>query len=172
MDKKIDQDDKIIVFEDKKIRRIWYRDERYFSVADVIFALTDSPTPRQYWWKIKQRSFLDLQLSPIWVQLKLPSSDGKQYLTDCAGTENMFRIIQSIPSPKAEPFKRRLAKVWYERVQEIENPELAQERMKQLYEQKGYPQDWIDILSPNEKLNKTKLFMWANIYRPFLEKKL
>jgi len=173
MDKKIDQDDKIIVFEDKKIRRIWYRDERYFSVVDVISALTDSTIPKRYRSDLKSKLILEWsQVYEKIVQLKLPSSDGKQYLTDCAGTENMFRIIQSIPSPKAEPFKRRLAKVWYERVQEIENPELAQERMKELYEQKGYPQDWIDILSPNEKLNKTKLFMWANIYRPFLEKKL
>jgi len=135
---------KLIVFENKKIRRIWHGDEWWFSVVDVVEALTDSPTPRQYWGKIKQREFIDIQLSPIWVQLKLESSDGKKYETDCANTEGMFRIIQSIPSPKAEPFKRWLAKVGYERVQEIENPEIAQERMKALYEQKGYPKDWID----------------------------
>ena len=77
-------------------------------------------------------------------QLKLDSADGKKYATDCANTKGMFRIIQSIPSPKAEPFKQWLAQVGYERIQEIENPELAQERMKQLYEQKGYPKEWID----------------------------
>jgi len=108
---------KLIVFENKKIRRIWHDDEWWFSVVDVVEALTDSPTPRQYWGKIKQREFIDIQLSPIWVQLKLESSDGKKYETDCANTEGMFRIIQSIPSPKAEPFKRWLAKVGYERVQ-------------------------------------------------------
>ncbi|MFA4890842.1 MAG: Bro-N domain-containing protein [Candidatus Gracilibacteria bacterium] len=135
---------KLAVFQDKNIRSIWHNDEWWFSVVDVVKALTDSPTPRQYWGKLKQREFTDLQLSPIWVQLKLESSDGKKYGTDCTNTEGLFRIIQSIPSPKAEPFKLWLAKVGYERIQEIENPELAQDRMKTLYEQKGYPQDWID----------------------------
>ncbi|HQJ60680.1 MAG TPA: BRO family protein, partial [bacterium] len=113
-------------------------------VVDVVEVLSNSPTPRQYWGKIKQREFVELELSPIWVQLKLSSSDGKKYSTDCANTRNMFRIIQSIPSPKAEPFKQWLAQVGYERVQEIENPELAQERMKELYEKKGYSKEWID----------------------------
>lgn len=134
----------IIVFQDKKIRRIYFEDEWYFSVVDIVEVLTDSPTPRKYWNKVKTREFNALQLSPIWRQLKLPAADGKSYQTDCATTKNMFRIIQSIPSPKAEPFKQWLAQVGYERVQEIENPELAQERMKQLYEAKGYPKEWID----------------------------
>jgi DNA-damage-inducible protein D len=138
------EQNKIVVFGSKKIRRIWHNDEWFFSVVDVVEALTDSPTPRQYWGKVKQREFIDLQLSPIWVQLKLEASDGKKYTTDCANTKGMFRIIQSIPSSKAEPFKQWLAQVGYERVQEIENPELAQERMKELYELKGYPKDWID----------------------------
>jgi len=138
------EQNKIVVFESKKIRRLWHNEEWYFSVVDIVAALTDSPTPRQYWGKVKQREFIDIQLSPIWIQLKLESPDGKMYLTDCANTKNMFRIIQSIPSPKAEPFKQWLAQVGYERVQEIENPELAQERMKELYEKKGYPKDWID----------------------------
>ena len=136
--------DKLIVFQDKKIRRIWYENEWYFSVVDVIEILTESPTPRQYWGKIKDREFNAIQLSPIWVQLKLESSDGKKYLTDCANKEGIFRIIQSIPSKKAEPFKLWLAKVGSERIDEIENPELAQERMKNLYEKKGYSKDWID----------------------------
>ncbi len=122
----MDKENALVVFQDKKIRRIWHKEEWFFSVVDVVEALTESPTPRQYWGKVKDREFLQLQLSPIWVQLKLPSSDGKLYDTDCANTESMFRIIQSIPSPKAEPFKLWLAKVGYERVQEIENPELAQ----------------------------------------------
>jgi DNA-damage-inducible protein D len=136
--------DKLIVFQDKKIRRKWFNDEWYFSVIDVVFALTDSPRPRQYWGKIKDREFEKLELSPIWIQLKLKSSDGKKYLTDCANTESMFRIIQSIPSKKAEPFKSWLAKVGYERVEEIENPELAQKRMRELYRQKGYSDEWIE----------------------------
>ncbi|MDO8725499.1 MAG: Bro-N domain-containing protein [Candidatus Methanoperedens sp.] len=136
--------DALVVFEGTKIRRIWHEEQWYFSVVDVVQVLTDSPTPRQYWGKIKDREFQQLELSPIWVQLKLPSADGKSYKTDCANTESMFRIIQSIPSPKAEPFKRWLAKVGYERIQEIENPELAQDRVKEYYELKGYPEDWID----------------------------
>ena len=134
----------LVVFQDKKIRRLWHENEWYFSVVDVVEALTDSPTPRQYWGKIKDREFKALELSPIWVQLKLVSSDGKSYSTDCANTKSMFRIIQSIPSPKAEPFKQWLAQVGYERVEEIQNPELAQARMKELYKQKGYSDDWIE----------------------------
>lgn len=141
---KIMEQKKIVVFASKKIRRVWHEEEWFFSVIDVVEALTDSPTPRQYWGKVKQREFTDIQLSPIWVQLKLEASDGKRYATDCANTRSMFRIIQSIPSQKAEPFKQWLARVGYERVQEIENPEIAQERMKKLYELKGYPRDWID----------------------------
>lgn len=136
----------IKLFEEKKVRSIWNEEEQqwYFSVVDVVEVLTESPTPRQYWGKIKDREFKQLQLSPIWVQLKLPATDGKMYNTDCANVKSLFRIIQSIPSPKAEPFKQWLAQVGYERMQEIENPELAQERMKELYEKKGYPKDWID----------------------------
>ena len=137
-------DSKIVVFQDKQIRRGWVDDDWYFSIVDIVGVLTGSPEPRKYWNKVKTREFTDLQLSPIWRQLKLPAADGKQYRTDCATTQAMFRIIQSIPSPKAEPFKQWLAQVGYERVQEIENPELAQERMKAIYEAKGYPKDWID----------------------------
>ena len=140
----MDANNALVVFQDKKIRRIWHNDEWFFSVVDVVEALTDSPTPRKYWSKVKDREFLKLELSPIWVQLKLLSSDGKSYETDCAVTKNMFRIIQSIPSPKAEPFKQWLAQVGYERVEEIQDPELAQKRMKELYRAKGYSDDWIE----------------------------
>ena len=122
----------------------WHKDERYYSVVDIIEVLTESPTPRQYWGKLKDRKFVKLQLYPIWVQLKLLSKDGKNYKTDCVNTKSAFRLIQSIPSPKAEPFKQWLAQVGKERLDEIENPELAQARMKEMYEQKGYPKDWID----------------------------
>ncbi|MBU4242333.1 MAG: Bro-N domain-containing protein [Nanoarchaeota archaeon] len=135
---------KIVVFQDRKIRRIWYKEEWYFSVVDIVQVLTESPTPRQYWGKIKDREFLQLELSPIWVQLKLEAPDSKLRLTDCANTKNMFRIIQSIPSKKAEPFKLWLAQVGYERIEEIENPELGQNRIKEYYELKGYPKEWID----------------------------
>ena len=140
----MDENKALVVFQDKKIRRIWHNNEWYFSVVDIVEALTESPTPRQYWGKIKDREFMQIELSPIWLQLKLQSSDGKYYETDCANTESMFRIIQSIPSPKAEPFKLWLAKVGYERIQEIENPELAQKRMKEFYKMKGYSDEWIE----------------------------
>lgn len=139
-----DKKNKLVIFQNKKIRRIWHNDEWFFSVVDIILALTESPHPRQYWEKVKQREFIAIQLSPIWLQLKLESSDGKKYITDCVNTKNAFRLIQSIPSKKAEPFKMWLAQVGKERIDEIENPELAQERMKELYEQKGFPKDWVD----------------------------
>jgi len=140
----MDKDNALVIFQDKKIRRIWHQDKWFFSVVDVIEVLTDSPTPRQYWGKVKDREFISIELSPIWVQLKLSAEDGKLRETDCADTEALFRIIQSIPSPKAEPFKLWLAQVGYDRVKEIENPELAQERMKKIYELKGYSKEWIE----------------------------
>ena len=148
MKKEKTEQNKIIVFESKRIRRIWHNEEWYFSVVDVCGALTDQTDDlrtRKYWNKLSQR--LNDEGSEVVTnchRLKLEAPDGKMRETDCANTEGMFRIIQSIPSPKAEPFKRWLAMVGYERVQEIENPELSQERMKELYEKKGYPKDWID----------------------------
>jgi len=137
---------KMIVFGAKQIRRDWVDEQWYFSVVDIVAALTDSDAPSKYWTAMKRReeTASGIQLSTLCRQLKLTSSDGKTYKTDCVNTEAAFRIIQSIPSPKAEPFKRWLAQVGYERVQEIENPELAQQRMRELYKQKGYPADWIE----------------------------
>jgi len=137
----MDSKDALVVFEGAKIRRTWHDDQWFFSVVDIIQILTESGSPRQYWGVLKKR---DTQLLTICLQLKLPSSDGKYYNTDCVNTENAFRLIQSIPSKKAEPFKRWLAKVGYERIQEIENPELAQKRMKDTYKLKGYSDDWIE----------------------------
>lgn len=136
----------IKLFQDKKIRSAWNEEEQqwYFSVVDIVEALTDSPNPRQYWRKMKDRDLKEYETYPIWVQLKLSAPDGKMRNTDCANVKGLLRIIQSIPSPKAEPFKLWLSQVGYERLQEIENPELAQERMKELYEKKGYPKEWID----------------------------
>lgn len=136
---------KIIVFGNKQIRRVLHNNEWWFSVVDVVNALTESSDAGAYWRKLKQRLIEEgSQVVTYCHDLKLEAPDGKMRKTDCANTQGMFRIIQSIPSPNAEPFKQWLAKVGYERVQEIENPELAQERMKELYEQKGYPKDWID----------------------------
>lgn len=141
----MNKDTAIAIFKDKTIRRVWHNNEWWFSVTDVCAALTDSPDASAYWRKLKQRLIAESNQPVTFCHgLKLPAQDGKLRVTDCANTEGMFRLIQSIPSPKAEPFKRWLAKVGYERIQEIENPELAQERMKELYEQKGYPKEWID----------------------------
>jgi len=142
----VDSQNKMIVFGAKQIRRIWHDEQWFFSIVDIIGALTDSDNPRDYWYRMKQREMESsgIQLSTLCRQLKLTSADGKSYETDCVNTESAFRIIQSIPSPKAEPFKRWLAEVGYQRVQEIENPELAQQRMRKLYQDKGYPNDWIE----------------------------
>ena len=136
----------IIVFGAREIRRIWQDEQWFFSVVDIVGALTDSPNPRDYWYRMKrrERESSGIELSTLCRQLKLTAADGKSYQTEVVNTENAFRIIQSIPSPKAEPFKRWLAQVGYQRVQEIENPELAQQRMRELYQQKGYPPDWIE----------------------------
>jgi DNA-damage-inducible protein D len=136
----------IAIFNGKSIRRKLVNDKWFFSVVDIIKVLTDSVDAKDYWYrlKVREKESSEIELSTFCRQLKLKSGDGKEYETDCANTEGIFRIIQSIPSKKAEPFKRWLAKIGYERVQEIENPELAQERMKQLYEQKGYSKEWIE----------------------------
>lgn len=131
---------KIALFKGKKIRKTLYNNEWLFSVIDVIEALIDSDRPSVYWTAMKARvkNQEDFQPSTICRQLKLPAEDGKMRETDCANTEGVFRIIQSVPSPKVEPLKRWLAKVGYERVQEIENPELATKRTRMLYKLKGY----------------------------------
>lgn len=138
----------IKLFQDKKIRSAWNDGEEqwYFSVVDVVEALTDSPNPRQYWRKMKDRDLKEYEPYPFWVRLKLTAPDGKKRVTDCANIKGLFRIIQSIPSPKAEPFKLWLSQVGYERLLEIENPELAQERMKELYEKKGYPKNDLELI--------------------------
>ena len=137
---------KLLVFQGREIRRILVDDEWFFAVVDIVGALTGSDKPRDYWYRLKKREHeaSRVQLSTICRQLKLESTDGKKYLTEVANTEGIFRIIQSIPSPKAEPFKRWLAKVGYERVQEIEDPELATKRTRALYKAKGYSDDWIE----------------------------
>ena len=142
MAKMIDESEKrLIVFQDKKIRRLWLDKEWFYSVTDIIAVLTDSLDELAYWRKLKQR---EPQLVTICHGLKLLAKDGKLRYTDGVSTKNAFRLIQSIPSKKAEPFKMWLAQVGKERIEEIENPELAQDRVKEYYELKGYPQDWID----------------------------
>ena len=137
----------IKLFQDKKIRSNWNEEEEqwYFSVVDVVAALTDSVNPTDYLKKIRKRDkTLAEYIGTNCPQVDMLTETGKRRKTLAANVKGLFRIIQSIPSPKAEPFKLWLSQVGYERLQEIENPELAQERMKELYEKKGYPKDWID----------------------------
>ena len=141
----MDEEKALVVFQGKGIRRTLYKDEWYFSVVDVVGALTESTIPRRYWSDLKAE--LDGQGFELYgkiVQLKLTSSDGKKYSTDCANTKSLFRIIQSIPSKRAEPFKQWLAQVGYERIEEIQNPEIAQDRVREYYEMKGYSEEWIE----------------------------
>lgn len=133
------------IFQEKTIRRAWHNDEWWFAVVDVVAALTDSSDAKQYIKKMRSRDpVLDANWGTTCTPLPLLAPDGKMRASNCANIEGMFRIIQSIPSPQAEPFKRWLAQVGYERVKEIENPELAMGRMQELYEKKGYPKEWID----------------------------
>ncbi|MFH1798174.1 MAG: Bro-N domain-containing protein [Candidatus Omnitrophota bacterium] len=143
--KELEQPKKLAVFKGKQIRRTIHNDEWWFSVVDVCGALTGSPDSGAYWRKLKQR--LKKEGSEVVTNchgLKLTAPDGKLRETDCANTEGIFRIIQSIPSPKAEPFKRWLARVGYERIKEIEDPELATKRTRALYKAKGYSDAWIE----------------------------
>jgi len=135
---------KIALFEGKRIRKTFYKDEWWFVIEDVVLALTDSGNPKGYIKDMKRR---DEEFSKGWGQIATPlpiQTLGGTQKINCANTEGIFRIIQSIPSPKAEPFKLWLAKVGYERVKEIENPELATQRTRELYKAKGYSDAWIE----------------------------
>jgi DNA-damage-inducible protein D len=146
-DNNIEPQNKLQLFQNQKVRTHWDEKEEqwYFSIVDVVGVLSESVNPNNYWKVLKSRLKKEgSQLVTDCNQLKMQSSDGKFYKTDVADTAQVLRLIQSIPSKKAEPFKLWLAQVGKERLDEIENPELAQERMKEIYEQKGYPKDWID----------------------------
>jgi len=137
----------IVLFNQKEVRRFYDDEEEswYFSIIDVIEILTDSSIPRRYWSDLKTK--LKSEGSEVYekiVQLKMTAPDGKQRETDCFSTENLLRVIQSIPSPKAEPFKLWLAKVGYERIEETEDPELAFDRAMKTYLQKGYSKEWVN----------------------------
>ncbi|HAT73645.1 MAG: Prophage antirepressor [Candidatus Moranbacteria bacterium GW2011_GWF2_36_839] len=136
----------IAIFKGKEIRKTIFQKEWWFSVIDIVGILTESVDARDYWYRMKIRVNDEENFEPSTIcrQFKLKASDGKMRETDCANTEGMLRIIQSIPSPKAEPMKRWLARVGYERIQEIEDPELATKRTRVLYKLKGYPDGWIE----------------------------
>jgi DNA-damage-inducible protein D len=127
-------------FEGTEIRKVWLDEQWYFSLVDVIQILTDSPSPSKYWNQLKKKEF---HLSPILRKVKMPMADGKKYPTDCANTEGVFRILMSVPSPKAEPFKLWLANLGKQAIDEAENPELLTDRQAELYRAKGYSEEWI-----------------------------
>jgi len=153
---------KIAIFQKKEVRKTLYKNEWWFSVIDVIEVLTGTERPRKYWSDLKKKLENEgfIELSEKIGQLKMIAPDGKKRETDCANTETMFRIIQAIPSPKAEPFKRWLAKVGYERVQEIEDPELATKRARAIYKAKGYSEAWIEKRMRGIEVRETLTNEW------------
>ena len=154
---------KIKLFETKKIRTVWNENEEewYFSVIDVVEVLTDSPRPRKYWNALKTKLKAEgNELSHILGQLKLQSEDGKYYLTDVANTEQLFRIIQSVPSPKAEPFKQWLAHVAKERLDQLQDPELSIEQAMTDYKRLGYSDNWINQRLKSIEIRKELTDEW------------
>ncbi|MBP6889853.1 MAG: Bro-N domain-containing protein [Candidatus Moranbacteria bacterium] len=153
---------KIAIFQKKEIRKIIHKGEWWFSVIDVVETLSGTDRPRKYWNDLKKKLVKEgfLELSEKIGQLKILSQDGKMRETDCATTETMFRIIQAIPSPKAEPFKRWLARVGFERVEEIENPELATKRTRAIYKAKGYSDAWIEKRMRGIEVRETLTDEW------------
>ena len=134
------EEQNLIPFEGKEVRKVWHNEEWYFSVIDVVEVLTDSTNPRKYWSVLKLR---EPQLATIWSQLNMSASDGRKRLTDCANLEGIFRILMSVPSPKVEPLKLWLAQVGKERIEETEQPELGIKRSLEYYKAKGYTDEWI-----------------------------
>ncbi|OIP87115.1 hypothetical protein AUK05_02090 [Candidatus Shapirobacteria bacterium CG2_30_35_20] len=156
----------LVVFQNKKIRRIWDEENEkwWFSVVDIVEVLTDSVNSRDYWFKMKIRVKGEdgIELSTICRQLKLIAPDGKMRETDCANTEGILRIIQSIPSPKAEPFKMWLAKVGYERIEESEDPEKAIQRAMRFYLKRGYSKNWVNQRLKSIEVRKELTDEWEN----------
>lgn len=159
------KDTSVKLFEQKQIRSVWNEEKEkwYFSIVDVILALTDSPNPRKYWSVLKTRLKKEgSELATNCSQLKLMSADGKYYNTDVADTEQLFRLIQSVPSKKAEPFKLWLARVGKERIDEIENPEIGFDRLMEIYLKKGYSKNWINQRLKSIEVRKELTDEWEN----------
>ena len=156
------KDNELTPFEGKEIRKVWHDEQWFFSLVDVIEVLTDSPIPRTYWSKLKAKIKNESELNPIWVQLKMKAADGKSYKSDCANTEGVFRIIMSVPSPKAEPLKLWLASLGKQAIDETENPELLTARQAEIYEAKGYPKEWIQRRIQSIETRKALTDEWKN----------
>jgi len=161
----VKQENSIILFNQKEVRRYWDEDNKqwFFSIIDIVAILSGTSNPRRYWSDLKSK--LRKEGSEVYdniVQLKMPASDGKNYNTDCFCTEDLLRTIQSIPSPKAEPFKLWLAKVGYERIEETEDPELAFDRAMQTYLKKGYSKEWINQRLKSIEVRKELTDEWQD----------
>ena len=161
----MEENNKLSLFQEKQIRKIWQEGKFYFNLVDIVEVLTNSPDPAKYWFKVKKK-MKDLEganeFSPIWRKLKFQATDGKFYQMEAADTEGVFRILMSIPSPKVEPFKLWLASVGKERLEEIENPEIAVERAREIYKAKGYPDDWIENRLKSIDIRKQLTDEWKN----------
>ncbi len=134
---------KLTLFEGQRIRHVWHNDEWHFSVIDIIEILTDTTNPTSYWSKVQKSIAVENEFVRFWHKLKLEGKDGKKYASDCANTEGVFRILMSVPSPKAEPFKLWLASLGKQAIEEVENPELLTDRQADIYRAKGYSEEWI-----------------------------
>jgi DNA-damage-inducible protein D len=158
------EQNKVVLFQEKNIRRVWYEEQWFFSIIDVVGVLSESVDPQRYWSVLKSRLKKQegFDVTTICSKLKMRGLDGKNYPTDCSNTEGLLRLIMSIPSPKAEPFKLWLAQVGQERIEEIENPELAIERIKELYRAKGYPDEWIETRLKSISIRKQLTDEWKN----------
>ncbi|WP_232505654.1 BRO-N domain-containing protein [Flavobacterium crassostreae] len=159
------QQEAIQLFEEKKVRTLWNQDEEkwYFSIVDTVSVLTDSPNPRKYWSVLKTRLKKEgSQLTTNCSQLKMQSADGKYYKTDVADTEQLFRLIQSIPSPKAEPFKLWLAQIAAERLDEMQDPELTIDRALEQYMSLGYSENWINQRLKSIEIRKALTDEWKS----------
>ena len=159
---KLEETTKIALFRGKEVRKTIHKNKWWFSIIDIVEVLTNNKRPRKYWNDLKKKLKNEgyIEVSEKIGQLKLLASDGKLRETDCANTESIFSIIQSIPSPKAEPFKRWLARVGYERIKEIEDPELATKRTKTLYKAKGYSDAWIEKRMRGIAVRETLTDQW------------
>lgn len=164
MNMELEENKNLILFENSRIRRQEYNGEWYYSIVDIIGILTESSNPRDYWYRLKKRMEEDefAEMSTICRRLKMLSKDGKVRETDCGNRETIFRIIQSVPSPNAEPFKLWFARLAEERIEEVINPELAIERARQTYLKKGYTEEWVNARMKGIPVRTTLTEEWKN----------
>jgi DNA-damage-inducible protein D len=155
-------ENQLAIFENKPIRRVEHAGEMYFSVTDIIAVLTDSPKPTAYWNKVQKVILKESEVYPFWIKLRFKGLDGKNYPSDAANTEGVFRILMSVPSPKAEPLKQWLASLGKQAIVEAENPELGFERLTEIYTAKGYSKEWVAQRLKTIEVRKELTDEWKN----------